>query len=40
MEKYRVLQVAGADTKSSARSDAVLMAEAHSAGFDAVRTLR
>jgi len=40
MEKYHVLQAAGADAKTSARNDTVLMEEAHAAGFDAVKTLK
>jgi NAD(P)H-dependent FMN reductase len=40
MEKYRVLQAAGAETKTSARNDTALMGEAYAVGFDAVKTLR
>jgi len=39
MERFRVLQASGANSKTSAREDAHLMKEAHAAGFDAVKTL-
>ena len=39
MEKYRVLQAAGAETKTSARNNTDLMLEAHAVGFDSVKTL-
>ena len=40
MEKFRVLRVSGANSKTSARENAHLMKEARAAGFDAVSTLK
>jgi multimeric flavodoxin WrbA len=39
MEKYRVLQAAGTDAKTSARNNSALIEAAHAAGFDAIKTL-
>ncbi len=40
MDKYKVLQTGGADSKTAAMRDAGLMKEAHATGYDAVKSLK